>query len=468
MTDKTSKQTQREPDTWILGCRYTDKQKTEIQNHSQSLFRFTYRCSFPPLSPYHYSDDSGWGCMLRSAQMLMGQALRHHLLGRDWRLPESQENRRSNSSYCDIVRWMTDYPGPACIYSIHHLVQCGMLYDKLPGEWYGPSTAALVLRDLARLHRRKYRGPLEIYVTNGDTIYITDVEKTFQSQSVCAIVEDEGTGRRGRESQKQRQVGLRRGNVESSEKEHDRSDEGRPQTVTLPPFGAGMRHSDSDDLTPTAGERYRLDLNEKPLEKTIEKETTVRAHDPFHDPLLNPPPMEQREEWPAALLVIVPLRLGLDRVNPEYIEEIKCVLRNEHTVGIIGGRPNHAIYFAGYRGDYLLGLDPHTTYSNPSLRDPFPSDDHMAQMHQSSLQEMSFNQLDPSLAIAFYFRNRTAFNSFCEDTRAANESKSLSGVSPIFSVQYAPADMEYLGGDMWAGGSDNEGNSDIEDEYVFV
>jgi len=89
-------------------------------------------------------------------------------------------------------------------------------------------------------------------------------------------------------------------------------------------------------------------------------------------------------------------------------------------------------------------------------------------MHQSSLQEMSFNQLDPSLAIAFYFRNRTAFNSFCEDTRAANESKSLSGVSPIFSVQYAPADMEYLGGDMWAGGSDNEGNSDIEDEYVFV
>jgi hypothetical protein len=43
------------------------------------------------------------------------------------------------------------------------------------GEWYGPSTASLVLRDLTRLHRRKYGGPVEAHVTTGDTIYITEV-----------------------------------------------------------------------------------------------------------------------------------------------------------------------------------------------------------------------------------------------------------------------------------------------------
>lgn len=44
--------------------------------------RFTYRSSFPSLSPYNISSDSGWGCMLRSAQMIMAQTLQRHYLGK--------------------------------------------------------------------------------------------------------------------------------------------------------------------------------------------------------------------------------------------------------------------------------------------------------------------------------------------------------------------------------------------------
>lgn len=59
-----------------------------------------------------------------------------------------------------------DFSGDANhMFAIHNMVQCGMKYDKLPGttimmfcccsgdddaflpgEWFGPSTAALVLR----------------------------------------------------------------------------------------------------------------------------------------------------------------------------------------------------------------------------------------------------------------------------------------------------------------------------------
>lgn len=89
--------------------------------------------------------------MLRSAQMVLGYCMRRHYLGRDWKCNANNcDKMRQSKIYCDIINWFTDYPGPSHYYSIHHLVQCGLMYDILPGEWFGPSTAALVLRDMTR------------------------------------------------------------------------------------------------------------------------------------------------------------------------------------------------------------------------------------------------------------------------------------------------------------------------------
>ena len=81
--------------------------------------------------------------------MLMGQGLSRHLLGPNWRVSWDFDRLRSCKTFCDLLLWFADVPGQHCIYSIHNMVQLGMNYDKLPGEWYGPSTAAYVLRDLA-------------------------------------------------------------------------------------------------------------------------------------------------------------------------------------------------------------------------------------------------------------------------------------------------------------------------------
>ena len=35
---------------------------------------------------------------------------------------------------------------PAAPYSIHNIAKYGMLYDKMPGDWFGPSNIAHVLK----------------------------------------------------------------------------------------------------------------------------------------------------------------------------------------------------------------------------------------------------------------------------------------------------------------------------------
>eukprot|EP01035_Chromulina_nebulosa_P028014 gene28014-36912_t len=382
---------------WVLGCQYdVDEQKAfngslegnasinrgkyngkdavkrlGMSRHIESLFRFTYRRDLPcqSLTPYNaITSDAGWGCMLRAAQMMMGCTMRVNYLGKDWRLPTKNKEvtLRENSDYCNIVQWFTDYPGYPHIYSLQHLLQCGMKYDKLPGEWYGPSTAAHVLRDLAHLHRLKYAGPLEVLVTQGDTIYITEAEDRCADltlNSLDALLKECAA----------RNVGnsLLQPGEASNEVEAEKEREGEAV-------------GGSYVLSPSNREKMQRILH-RPVPasnaSTLPAQETgipLSPPSPFFDPLLRPPPSAV-SPWACALLILVPLRLGISSVNQEYHEEIKGFLRSPYSVGIIGGRPQHAIYFVGYKGDELLGLDPHTVYKNPP---PDPTDAALSATHQ--------------------------------------------------------------------------------------
>ena len=47
----------------------------ELQQAFQQLLWVSYRRDMAPLGPKAWTSDAGWGCMIRSCQMLIAQAL---------------------------------------------------------------------------------------------------------------------------------------------------------------------------------------------------------------------------------------------------------------------------------------------------------------------------------------------------------------------------------------------------------
>ena len=96
--------------TWLLGRLYhaeprQDPKKPEhvreFLSYFYSLFWITYRQGFPPMGGR--ISDCGWGCMLRTGQMILAEALKRHILGRDWRCVANSTKNLNEER--EILRW---------------------------------------------------------------------------------------------------------------------------------------------------------------------------------------------------------------------------------------------------------------------------------------------------------------------------------------------------------------------------
>uniref|UniRef100_A0A8D3BK31 Cysteine protease n=1 Tax=Scophthalmus maximus TaxID=52904 RepID=A0A8D3BK31_SCOMX len=288
----------------VLGQSYVLNSEDEVERFRLAFVSriwLTYRREFPQLEGSTWTTDCGWGCMLRSGQMLLAQGLLVHLMPRDWAWPDAQPE-------C-LVTWFGDQPRAS--FGVHQLVEIGKSSGKKAGDWYGPSIVAHILRKAVSKTSALHN--LAVYVAQDCTVY---------------------------------------------------------------------------------------------------KEDVARLCDPSRS---QAPPDPSSQAW-KSVIILVPVRLGGEALNPSYIECVKNILKLECCIGIIGGKPKHSLYFIGFQDEQLLYLDPH--YCQPVV-DVTQVNFSLESFHCSSPKKMPFTRMDPSCTIGFYAKNKKDFESLCSAVHVA-------------------------------------------------
>lgn len=179
--------------TWLLGVSYKFtkaefEERNRIGSSTASTYdRFkldfesrlwlTYRKDFPKLDGSQLTNDIGWGCMMRSGQMLLAQAFVMHFLGRGW-VWKKDASQEENVVHRRIIRYFGDTHHSLCPFSVQTLVGIGRKLGRNPGDWYGPASVSAVLRDALHQADTDLLPELKdlcIYVAMDGVLFVKDV-----------------------------------------------------------------------------------------------------------------------------------------------------------------------------------------------------------------------------------------------------------------------------------------------------
>ncbi|XP_073790768.1 cysteine protease ATG4A isoform X1 [Danio rerio] len=121
---------------------------------------------------------------------------------------------------------------------------------------------------------------------------------------------------------------------------------------------------------------------------------------------------QQPLDW-RPLLLVIPLRMGINSINPVYIQALKECFKMPQSCGVLGGKPNLAYYFIGFIDDELIYLDPHTTQQAVDTESGSAVDDQSFHC-QRTPHRMKITSLDPSVALGFFCKSEEDFDSWCD------------------------------------------------------
>ncbi|XP_051233065.1 cysteine protease ATG4C [Dicentrarchus labrax] len=326
----------------------------------------TYREEFPPLPGSSLTSDCGWGCMLRAGQMMLAQALILHFLGRDWTWSgalalqpldtETWTTTAAKRLVASLEASLQGSPGPSDHGSppAHFAQAPGSaeeadahlkdMYHRTLVSWFGDSPSAqLGLHRLVRLGLTMGKQAGDWY---GPAVVAHILKKAVEE--------------------------------------------------AMDPGLAGITAYVSQDCTVYSADV--IDSHRAPRSGQASPERSDAPPSPQIDQPLSASTLPDNR----AVIILVPVRLGGEKTNPDYFNFAKSILSLEYCIGIIGGKPKQACYFVGFQDDSLIYMDPHYCQS---FVDVSTSDFPLQSYHCPSPKKMPFSKMDPSCTIGFYSRS---------------------------------------------------------------
>ena len=125
------------------------------------------------------------------------------------------------------------------------------------------------------------------------------------------------------------------------------------------------------------------------------------------------------------LLLLLPLRLGLQEVNSLYADFIAGCLQLPSSVGIVGGTPGRSLYFVGCQESELLFLDPHILRPTPFSPDASTVPDLVNEFHTDMVRSIPIKEMDPSMMFGFVCASKEEVERMMEQLEVLNRAASI-------------------------------------------
>ena len=157
-----------------------------------SRFSFCYRYNFSKLPDSDITDDIGWGCLLRSAQSMLAEALARSLLGRGiannnnlgWNISQLTQKETSSIYNFIISLFLDHFNSPFSIHSFCYFAQKN--FSIKIGEWFSPTVLAHVIKEASL--NISYNLPFLIFVVKDCLISHFEIISLLEKQPVVVLI----------------------------------------------------------------------------------------------------------------------------------------------------------------------------------------------------------------------------------------------------------------------------------------